>query len=116
MPALDLDAAVALVIATLGDAGVPAVADARDVNPPMAWVTTGDLTIQTLAGGGSLVCNIDLIAPDLGETGSRPVLNGMLRKALTVITPDGPIETDRALPLRDGSTLPAYRIPVEVEV
>ncbi|MFJ3394003.1 hypothetical protein [Leifsonia aquatica] len=116
MPALDIDAAVALVIDKLGEAGVPAEADARDINPPMAWVTTGNLTIETLAGGGSLVVNIDLIAPNLGETETRPILNGMLHKALTVISPDGPIETDRALPLRDGSMLPAYRIPVAVEL
>lgn len=97
-------------------AGVPASTNTERVNPPAAWVHASDLTFDRLNGNGTIAVEIDLIVPDQTSTAALTQLQELLGRTLEVVEPDGPIELDRAVQLRGGAQLPAFRVPVNIDL
>ncbi|HXG71271.1 MAG TPA: hypothetical protein VNJ04_11765 [Gemmatimonadaceae bacterium] len=109
------DALDALVAVLLG-AGIAAGCDPAKLNPPCAWVHADQFTIDNLDGSGTLGAFVDLAVPAWAYPQAMAALTDLLGRALSVITPDGPVELDRAIDLTGGKTLPAFRIPLDLDL
>lgn len=105
---------LAPVVLALKDAGVPANIDPAKLNPPCVWVQPTEVEATYLDGGGELSCDVYLVAPDTGLFESMVALEKMLAKVLTVLAPDGPIDTAAGIETSDNRVLPAFKFPLIV--
>lgn len=109
--------AVQDVVDALADAGLSASTDPGAVQVPGAWLLPGDLTLDRLSGvDGVQRIDVHLVVPDTGVDGSRAALAALLDQVLVVIDPDGPIDTRALVQLPEGPPLPAFVVPVDVEL
>lgn len=84
-----LDSLTAVVDA-LKTAGIDATLDAREINPPCAWVTVHDVIGAYLCGDLQVRADVCLIVGDFGGPLALAALGDLLDKAATVITFDEP--------------------------
>lgn len=102
-----------------GAAGVNTSVDPAALVPPGIWVVAREIPEDawTLAGPAYVNAYLYLIAGDVGTPEAHDILGAMLAKVLTVVTPDGPINTAMAITLADNPTpLPAYLVPVRLDL
>jgi hypothetical protein len=103
--------------ADLTAAGVPASVERGKVQTPGAWVAPQQVDITTLAGGGTVTVDVVLVVGDHGDLPVLAALDGLLDKVLTLDLPfTAPVDTSYALALPDRSPLPAFRVPVEIDL
>lgn len=95
----------------LRSAGLAADTNTDKLNPPCAWVAHDRLDLNTLDGAGDVHLSVFLMVPDHGYDRALTGLQDLLRKTLTVITPDGDIELSAGVQTSAG-TLPAFRFPL----
>lgn len=105
---------LAPVVLALKSAGITANIDPNKLNPPCAWVTPRSVERSTLDGVGDLTCDVYLVTADNGLFEAMFSLESMLAKALTVLDPDGPIETDAGIETSNNQVLPAFKFPLVV--
>lgn len=106
------------IAALLTAAGVRTAIDVADVNTPGALLVADEFDPDALCGPLSGILRLDvwLIVPGTGRKAAHAALADLLRLALTVIQPTGPIEVVD-LPVPDGGQpRPAYRIPTQVHI
>lgn len=108
---MDIIGACRDAVDALASAGIDAGTDTDLLNPPCAWVAHDSLEISTLDGGADVHLSVFLAVPGNGYAHEITALQDLLTKALTVITPDGPIELDAGLQTSAG-VLPAFRLPL----
>lgn len=96
-------------------AGIPAHLE-RDKTPvPGAFVGPVNLHTPTLSGAMTLRAAVILVSGEVGEPASLLALAGLLEKLMSVIDPDGDIDTSLVFPVRN-SPLPAWRVYVDLEL
>ena len=98
---------------TLTAAGVPATLDRSRLKLPGAWITPGTARAHTLAGRGRARADVLLVVAQSNDLESLTALGGLLATALTVLTPDGDVDTSVVLPIGNNA-LPAFRLPVNL--
>jgi hypothetical protein len=104
------------VTGILAGVGLTAGPDTDTLQAPCAWVRLDKISGDTLLNGdGELQLEIFLIAPDNAYLDAIEQLQGMLRQALSVISPDGEIDLDAGVQTSAG-VLPAFKIPLTVKV
>lgn len=108
---MDIIGACQDAVSALASAGIDAGTDTDYLNAPCAWVAHDTLEINTLDGGGDVHLSVFLAVPANGYAAEIAALQELLTKALTVITPDGPVELDAGLQTSAG-VLPAFRLPL----
>lgn len=97
--------------------GVPASVEPSEVQVPGAWVTARTAVIETLAGGGTLHAYVYLIAPDNGIRQSHEELGRLLaRMPDTWVAGELSLNEGVALPANPNTPLPAYRVPVDLDL
>ncbi|ANA87587.1 hypothetical protein PBI_JEANIE_9 [Gordonia phage Jeanie] len=106
----ELAASLERIVTALEAAGVSATTDARNLNPPCAWVTVADVTTPTLCGGYQVRAAVCLIAGDFGSGQSLGALGELLDKAAEVVTFDEPVKPMTVTPPGVGVALPALVI------
>lgn len=104
------------LVADLESAGVHASTDRTRVRAPGAWVTASTAGPSTLDGSGTMRAHVLLVAPDTGDAAALATLAGLLDKALAVLDPDEDVDTSVVLPLPTGSTHPAFRVTVDLDL
>lgn len=112
--------AVVAVRDALAGAGVVATIDPSTLVAPGAWVMPREIPEDawTLTGPSTVSAYVYLIAGDVGVPEALDVLSELLAKTLTVLTPDGPVNTSTAVSLPDNPTtaLPAFLVPVSLDL
>lgn len=97
-------------------AGVPATLNKDRLETPGAWITPGKARgARTLAGGGVVEVSVLLVVPAAKEAEALKGLGRLLELALTVIDPDGAVDTSIVLP-HNNNALPAFRLPVNLDL
>jgi hypothetical protein len=105
------------LVGRLKEAGISASFDAGEVDVPGVWLASQNVNVQTLDGGATHLVWAYLLAPDNGVDDAHAGLRKLLDEVLEVIDPDGPVTTNESVILPDNPTpLPAYRLPVELDV
>lgn len=109
---------VMMIVEALNTAGVPATCDARDVNPPAAWVAADRVVEETLCLEPLITVNVVLVAPDHGTATALKALDAMLDKAMPALT--GVCSSVEDISLSDTATLsgtgplPAFTVTVTI--
>lgn len=106
---MSLASAVADVLAAFTAAGVRAVADLRDVNPPCVWVLPPEGSFRFDRNRATIEWVAYLVAPNVG---TRPAASA-LSELVDQVTGIGPFTTFTrdAVQMPDGADpLPAYRV------
>ena len=106
---------LAYVVEQLADAEIAAAHTTADLPFPGAWVHATRYERITFGGGARITVTVDLVAEGHDEHTALAQLEDMLDRALTVITPTAPIETDVAIELSPEVALPAFRIITTLE-
>lgn len=105
---VDLNARLDEVIAILTDAGVRAVVDGRDLNPPCVQIRPPTLRYRFGRGCTAIEWTARVIAPDLGTRPALELLGPLVERVQQAL---GYAATD-AVPdefrLADGNVVPAY--------
>lgn len=99
----------------LAAAGVPASLDRSSLQIPGAWVTPANGATLTLGGVGRLRVEVLLVVQQSGDLESLTALSGLLDKVLTVVTPDGVVDTSVLFP-HNNNLHPAFRVPVDLKL
>lgn len=108
---MDLSGAVGMVIDRLTDAGIRAVADERDVNPPCVLVRAPRMAFRFGARCYDAEWTLWVIVPDSGRTVALDNLGPLIDATAAAL--GGPIiaATPVSVPGVDGSPpLPAYEL------
>ena len=112
---MDIFGAIEGLVSTLVDAGLSASPDNQGLNPPCVYVHPGDITPLTLDGTYTMSAQVSLIAPNTSQKGNLVALNEMLDLVLTVLEPDGPIDTQGVASV-NNKNLPAFSFPVNLDL
>lgn len=99
----------------LAGAGIPATLDRSSLPVPGAFVTPASGEALTLKGAGRLTVNILLVVQPAGDLEALTGLAELLAKTLTVLTPDGPVDTSVVFP-HNNNLHPAFRVPVVLKL
>ena len=93
-------------------AGIRAVIDPRDINPPCAWVTVDQVRDNVLAFNPEVDVAVLLIVPDTGHRIALSALSGLLDQLLSAarFVVDQPIEPESVTLPSGGSPLPAFKL------
>lgn len=111
---LDLAGAVLEVVDALTMAGISAVVDQRDLNPPGVLVSAPTITFNRLRGWTATL-DLYAVVPSAGRAQSLAAL-GPLVDQVTAIWPATygyPVDLPN---LDGGDPLPAYRLPIPIRV
>lgn len=111
---MDIIGACQEVVDALASAGIAAGTDTDFLDAPCAWVAHDTLEIITLDGGADVNLSVFLAVPANGYAHEIAALQDLLTAALTVITPDGPVELNAGLQTSVG-VLPAFRLPLTMK-
>jgi len=102
--------------ADLTAADVHASPERSKVLTPGAWITPQSVDITTLDGSGTAQVDVILVVGDTGEGHALAALDLLLDKVLALgLALTEPVDTAYALTLT-GSRLPAFRVPVELDL
>lgn len=112
---MSLIAALDELTAILKQAGIRAHIDPQKVSAPGAWIAVESLFPARLDGSMIARAKVHLIRHNLPTRQVLPLLESDLAKALTVITPDGDIETDAHIATESGP-LPCFIIPLDIHI
>ena len=109
---IDLAAQVDGVLVRLRGAGLRAVADMRDVNPPCVYVTPPQIQFRFGKGGADLTWTIAAIVPNTGRDVALKNLTPLIDKvaaalAATPVTSGRPIDVTG---LDGAAPCPAYEL------
>jgi hypothetical protein len=101
--------------------GLVAGLDPETLNPPCAWLQPREVRDYTLAGGGTLVVWVYLIAPNSDTPTVMARLDDMLEALLEVAAvsaSDDVLDLASAvvLPTNPNAPLPAYRVAVDLDL
>jgi hypothetical protein len=111
---MDLLEALDAVRAELAAVGIRGEVDARDVNPPGAWITIYEITHGVVVCGGDVVrVYVYLVVPDTGTTQAITQLSEMLTSAKTVFDLEDSTYI-QSLALPGGNSVPSMRLTVDV--
>lgn len=106
------------VVDALNAAGVPATLDARDVNPPGAWVAAGRVVDMTILLEPIFTVDVVLVAPDHGAATAVEKLDAMLAPALealaSVTSSIEDIDLSTTASLSSTGPLPAFVVTVTI--
>lgn len=103
--------AVQTVRDALASAGIRSHVDPKRVAIPGAWINPREIRGTTLDGAMNVVLDVHLVVPDQAAGSALTQLDALLGRALTVIEPDGAIETAEVLQT-DKYALPCFTVPV----
>lgn len=113
---MSIKSAVQDLVDALNAAGVPASADAQEVNPPAVWVQLASIAHDRLDGGGTFRLRLYLVAPDAGTTAALDTFAEWLPQVLAVVTPNTDVDTDAvsvSLPDNPSTPLPALQLTID---
>lgn len=113
---MSLATAVLDLVDALNAAGIPAAADAGEVNLPGVWVQLDRVAENLLSGGITVTLRLFLIAGDTGTAAALDTLSTLYRQVLTVVTPNTDADTTTAavqLPDNPSTPLPALQLTVD---
>lgn len=106
------------VVDALKGAEVAATLDARDVNPPGAWVAANRVEDMTLCAEPIISANVVLVAPDHGAARATAELDAMLERALPALASVSSSIDDVSLSdtatLSATAPLPAFVVTVTI--
>lgn len=96
---------------------LPVALDARDINPPGAYLTATRVQNFYLDGSLDLEAKVYIIAPDIGAADSLALLDTLLLPVIDALVTNGYEISDTSLAetigLPDGSNgLPAYSLTI----
>lgn len=104
-------------VEALERAGIRATVEARDVNPPGAWIAPARVDSWDYCTGGAVHLDIILLAPDHGATIAIDTLEGMLEPALDALAEDdisvGTVDLRETATLSGQGPVPAFRITAQ---
>lgn len=95
-------------------AGLKASMDPADLNLPGVWLAVDTVDVANLKGDLRLGCLLFLIAGDQDPRRAIGVCSAMFQKVLTVLSPDGAVQTQGVVMPADPTPLPALRVPVNL--
>lgn len=115
MRATEIPEALAGVVSLLRDAGLAAVTDPRDLNPPGAVVALGPVQFNLLCGDCTAEATVYLVAPDVGMDQNVATLAQLLDTAAAVAPPSDLARPDSFIvPGAGQSPLPAIRYTTQI--
>lgn len=113
---MDLTAAADHIEAALASVDIPASVDPAEVQVPGAWISLVEVDAFTIGGGGIVVVDVYLIAPDTMPRQALAILGELSALALSVLDVER-MTTNDALQLPDGGRpMPAFKLTTKVEV
>lgn len=116
MIGVDLAAAADHVEAALATVDIPSSVDPAEVQVPGAWISVAEVDLFTIGGGGTVVVDVYLIAPDTMPRQALAILGELAGLALSVLSVER-MTTNDALQLPDGGRpMPAFKLTTKVEV
>lgn len=98
----------------LRDAGLKASMDPSELNLPGAWLAVDQVAVANVRGDLRLSCLVFLVAADQDPRRAMGVLSGMYKKLATVLSPDGPVQTQGVVMPDNPTPMPALRVPVNL--
>lgn len=101
------------LLAVLVDAGVPAVADLRDLNPPGVLVGPPSFTPGARLSGSTLTFTLWAVAPNAGRLAALDTLGPLLEQITAVLPCDTATPNDLLVP-DGGDPLPGYTLTTTV--
>jgi hypothetical protein len=108
--------AIEALRARLTAAGLRAVVDERNLNPPAVWIRPPTLT-YTFGGGADVAWQLIAVVPDTGASTALAALDELVEQIRAAL--DGEITTAAATAVAgsdSGSPLPAYRLTYTSDV
>lgn len=112
---MDIKAAIENLAVVLQSAGLKASSDNQKLNPPCAWIHPGPINASTLDGAFTMTAQVTLITPKTTPLNDLDKLSGMLVQLLTVLEPDGAIDTDTSAQIAQ-KLHPAFVVPVNIDI
>lgn len=106
---MSLAGAVDDLLAAFEAAGVHAVADIRDLNPPCAYVIPPEGAFRFDRGRLSITWVAYLVAPNIGNPGATRALSGLVDQ-VTGVASFTTFTRDALQDPNGGDPLPAYRL------
>lgn len=99
-------------------AGVTAVVDLADLDPPCVLIGWPQLTFDRLDVAGSQTAEypLFLVVGNTGRRSAADAVGALLRSVSSVLTPHGTVEPVDLADPQGGDALPAYRFPVLLEL
>lgn len=110
----DLSAALADVVDALTAAGIAAVVDMRDLNPPAVYVAAPQLAFDRLRGWTAVV-DLWAVVPAAGRLQALSGLGPLLAQVIDVWPATAAYPADLP-PLDGGDPMPAYRLTCPIRV
>lgn len=105
---MDLAAAVQGVVAHLNEAGVRAVDDPRDINPPCVLVRPPELEFEFKPGCFTATWNLWCIVPDAGRHQSLISVSALMDDTTTALGWKAVSARPDDVLLNDGGSAPMY--------
>lgn len=103
--------------AALTQLGIPASVEPAEVQVPGAWVTARTADVETLSGGGTLRTYVYLVALPHDFRSSYRELGRLLALMPTEwVAGELSLNEAVALPATPNEPLPAYRVPVDLDL
>lgn len=113
---MDLSAAADYVVTVLETVDIPASVDPAEVTIPGAWISLREVSDFTMCGGGTVLVDVYLIAPDTMPRDALRILGDLTGLAMTVLDVEQ-LTTNDAVALPDGGRpKPAFKITTKIEV
>lgn len=113
---MNLSAAADHVVDALETVDIPASVDPAEVTIPGAWISLREVSDFTMCGGGTVLVDVYLIAPDTMPRDALRILSELTERAMTVLDVEQ-LTTNDAIALPDGGRpKPAFKITTKIEV
>lgn len=113
---MDLAAAADHVADVLETVDIPASVDPAEVTVPGAWISLREVAEFTICGGGTVLVDVYLIAPDTMPRDALRILSELAALAMGVLDVEQ-MTTNDAVALPDGGRpKPAFKITTKIEV
>lgn len=98
------------VVSTLTAAGIRAVVDERDVNPPCAWLREPTLSYRFNKGGYDVSWRLLAVVPDSGRRVAIDGLADLIDQIQTALAGAVVAAAPVDVPTGDGAVLPGYEL------
>lgn len=110
----DVTAQLDGLVQLVRDAGVKCDMDASKLNLPGAWLALDTVRTANVKGDLQLGCLLFLVSHDTDQRRAIGVLGDLFRKVSTVLTPDGPVQTQGVVMPDNPTPMPGLRVPVNL--